>query len=172
MQCAMHGAAVRRRWTGISRSLPCPCAALRVHSFAALYQTVLQTYCRYALESSQPWGMTAGGRTTGASSAGQGSSSGAATTAALPRPGAGPLGTQSNGKGGAGSKAGALITGLGGSFTERAREAGAHVRGMRPSLLDACYGLDLALPGTAGVGRLVAWYSPGRGEGMVELRLF
>ncbi|KAF5826867.1 hypothetical protein DUNSADRAFT_1838 [Dunaliella salina] len=34
------------------------------------------------------------------------------------------------------------------------------------------YGLDLVLPGMSGFGRLVAWYAPGRKEGMLELRLF
>jgi hypothetical protein len=43
---------------------------------------------------------------------------------------------------------------------------------MRPSLLDAVYGLDVVLPGSEGIARLAAWYAPQRGEAMVELRLF
>jgi hypothetical protein len=38
--------------------------------------------------------------------------------------------------------------------------------------LQSTYGLDLVLPGTSGFSRLVAWYAPGRKEGMLELRLF
>ncbi|GLI59802.1 hypothetical protein VaNZ11_001767 [Volvox africanus] len=47
-----------------------------------------------------------------------------------------------------------------------------HTGGMRPQLLDAVYALDLAVPGLKGAARLVAWYSPQRREGMVELRMF
>ena len=43
---------------------------------------------------------------------------------------------------------------------------------VRPSLLDATYALDLAVPGASGLARVVAWYSPFRKEGMVELRMF
>ena len=43
---------------------------------------------------------------------------------------------------------------------------------VRPSLMDATYGLDVALPGASGLARVVAWYAPGKKEGMVELRLF
>ncbi len=43
---------------------------------------------------------------------------------------------------------------------------------MRPSLLDATYGLDLVIPGSQGAGRVVAWWAPRRGEAMLELRLF
>ena len=50
--------------------------------------------------------------------------------------------------------------------------AAAAVATVRPALLDATYGLDLAVPGAAGLARVVAWYSPGRKEGMVELRVF
>lgn len=47
-----------------------------------------------------------------------------------------------------------------------------HVRGLRPtSLVDAAYALDLAVPGTAGCARVVAWYSPQRKEGMLEVRM-
>lgn len=55
---------------------------------------------------------------------------------------------------------------------ERARCMARHVGGMRPTLLDATYGLDLVVPGLAGFARLVAWYAPGRKEGMLELRMF
>ncbi len=48
----------------------------------------------------------------------------------------------------------------------------AHTTGMRPQLLEAVYALDLAVPGARGVARLVAWYSPQRREGMLEVRLF
>jgi hypothetical protein len=46
-----------------------------------------------------------------------------------------------------------------------------HVAGMRPSLLDAAYGLDVVLPGSGGLLRGVVWYSPRRAEGGIELRL-
>jgi hypothetical protein len=38
--------------------------------------------------------------------------------------------------------------------------------------MDTTYGLDVALPRASGLARIVAWYAPGRREGMVELRLF
>ncbi len=43
---------------------------------------------------------------------------------------------------------------------------------LRPSLLDAAYGIDVALPQASGLARVAAWYSPRRQEAMVELRLF
>lgn len=46
-----------------------------------------------------------------------------------------------------------------------------HLAGMRPSLLDAAYGLDMVVPGSGGIARGVVWWSPRRGEGGVELRL-
>ncbi|KAG2494117.1 hypothetical protein HYH03_007755 [Edaphochlamys debaryana] len=52
-----------------------------------------------------------------------------------------------------------------------AKAAATHVGGMRPQLLESVYALDLAVPGTAGAARVVAWYAPQRREGMVELRL-
>ncbi|GLC48396.1 hypothetical protein PLESTB_000092700 [Pleodorina starrii] len=48
----------------------------------------------------------------------------------------------------------------------------AHTVRMRPQLLEAVYALDLAVPGSRGAARLVAWYTPQRREGMVELRMF
>ena len=46
-----------------------------------------------------------------------------------------------------------------------------HVVGVRPALVDAAYGVDVVVPGAAGLVRLVGWYSPGRGEGGLGLRL-
>ncbi|KAI8475001.1 MAG: hypothetical protein J3K34DRAFT_456450 [Monoraphidium minutum] len=46
-----------------------------------------------------------------------------------------------------------------------------HVGCMRGSLLDAAYGLDVVVPGSGGAVRGVAWWSPRRGEGGLELRL-
>ncbi|KAL4452107.1 hypothetical protein ABPG75_007769 [Micractinium tetrahymenae] len=43
---------------------------------------------------------------------------------------------------------------------------------VRPSLLEAVYGLDCVLPGTEGAARLAIWVSPKRREVMAELRLF
>lgn len=43
---------------------------------------------------------------------------------------------------------------------------------VRPSLLEAVYGLDCVLPGTEGAVRLALWVSPKRREAMAELRLF
>jgi hypothetical protein len=46
-----------------------------------------------------------------------------------------------------------------------------HVGAMRPSLVDSAYGVDVMVPGTSGLARLMAWWSPGRREGMLEVRL-
>jgi hypothetical protein len=46
-----------------------------------------------------------------------------------------------------------------------------HVVGVRPALVDAAYGVDVVVPGAGGLVRLVGWYSPGRGEGGLGLRL-
>jgi hypothetical protein len=46
-----------------------------------------------------------------------------------------------------------------------------HVGSLRPRLIDAVYGLDVAVPAVAGLLRLAAWYSPLRGEAQLELRL-
>lgn len=43
---------------------------------------------------------------------------------------------------------------------------------VRPSLLEAVYGADAVLPGTGGAARVAMWWSPKRGEAMVELRMF
>ena len=43
---------------------------------------------------------------------------------------------------------------------------------VRPSLLEAVYGVDMVLPGTEGAGRVAVWWSPKRREAMAELRLF
>jgi hypothetical protein len=40
----------------------------------------------------------------------------------------------------------------------------------RDAALEAVYGVDVALPQVLGAARVVAWYSPQRGEGLVELR--
>ena len=60
----------------------------------------------------------------------------------------------------------------GSAALERLRGLPRHVASTRASLMDSVYGLDVALPGASGLARLVAWYSPGRREGMVEVRLF
>ncbi len=39
-------------------------------------------------------------------------------------------------------------------------------------LLEAMFGLVLALPGSGGAARTAAWWSPARREAQVELRLF
>jgi hypothetical protein len=46
-----------------------------------------------------------------------------------------------------------------------------HIVGVRPALVDAAYGVDVVVPGAGGLVRLVGWYSPGRGEGGLGLRL-
>lgn len=46
-----------------------------------------------------------------------------------------------------------------------------HIVGVRPALVDAAYGVDMVVPGAGGLLRLVGWYSPGRGEGGLGLRL-
>jgi len=43
---------------------------------------------------------------------------------------------------------------------------------VRPALLEAVYGADAVLPGTGGAARVAMWWSPKRGEAMVELRMF
>ena len=53
-----------------------------------------------------------------------------------------------------------------------AEDLSRHLVGMRPSLASVTYGLDVGVPGTAGLARLAAWYSPSRKEGMVEIKLF
>ncbi|GBF99702.1 hypothetical protein Rsub_12414 [Raphidocelis subcapitata] len=68
--------------------------------------------------------------------------------------------------GGGSSISGPLLT-LPNAATQLAR----HVGGMRPSVLDAAYGVDVIVPGSGGLVRGVAWYSPRRGEGGIELRL-
>ncbi|KIY96659.1 hypothetical protein MNEG_11303 [Monoraphidium neglectum] len=60
--------------------------------------------------------------------------------------------------------------GLGGA-PQAAALLARHVGGMRPTLLDAAYGLDVIVPGSGGLVRAVAWYSPRRGEGALEVRL-
>jgi hypothetical protein len=47
-----------------------------------------------------------------------------------------------------------------------------HLRGVRPQLVDCAWGLDMVVPGSMGAARVVGWYAPARGEGMLELRLF
>eukprot|EP00983_Pelagomonas_calceolata_P037547 1136388-Pelagomonas_calceolata.AAC.2 len=44
-----------------------------------------------------------------------------------------------------------------------------HAHTCTPSLVQSTYGLDLVLPGMSGFGRLVAWYAPGRKEGMSKI---
>jgi hypothetical protein len=41
-----------------------------------------------------------------------------------------------------------------------------------PNRLQTVYGGDVMVPGLRGVARLAAWYSPGRKEGMMEMRMF
>lgn len=60
---------------------------------------------------------------------------------------------------------------LGAAAPAAAAQLARHVGGMRPSLLDAAYGLDMVIPGSGGLVRGVVWFSPRRGEGAVELRL-
>ncbi len=48
---------------------------------------------------------------------------------------------------------------------------GRHVGGMRPVFVEGTYGVDCVVPGSQGLGRVVAWWSPQRREAMVELRL-
>lgn len=106
--------------------------------------TDLLPHHRYCLESSQPWQPTSG-------------------AAAPPAPATARSAAQGRQQAIARQQSAAV---------QRARHLAQHVQGMRPSLMDAAYGLDLALPGTSGFGRLVAWYAPRRGEATVELRLF
>ncbi|WIA21737.1 hypothetical protein OEZ85_000902 [Tetradesmus obliquus] len=46
-----------------------------------------------------------------------------------------------------------------------------HVAGVTPALVDSAVGVDVVVPGAGGLVRLVGWYSPGRKEGGLELRL-
>jgi hypothetical protein len=46
-----------------------------------------------------------------------------------------------------------------------------HVGGICPALVDSAYGVDVVVPGAGGLVRLVGWFSPGRREGGLELRL-
>lgn len=46
-----------------------------------------------------------------------------------------------------------------------------HLAAIRPSLVDSAYGLDVAVPGSNGLARVVAWCTPARKEAMLELRL-
>jgi hypothetical protein len=46
-----------------------------------------------------------------------------------------------------------------------------HVGGISPVLVDSAYGVDVVVPGAGGLVRLVGWFSPGRKEGGLELRL-
>lgn len=46
-----------------------------------------------------------------------------------------------------------------------------HVGGLRPSLVETAYGLDVVVPGSSGMARVVAWYAPVRGEAMLQLCL-
>lgn len=48
----------------------------------------------------------------------------------------------------------------------------ASVKSLRPSLLEAQYGLDYVVPRTGGALRACAWWSPLRRQGMIEARLF
>ena len=54
---------------------------------------------------------------------------------------------------------------------QHAQQALRHLRGLRPSLLDSAYALDVVVPGSKGLARVLLWYAPGRREGMVELRV-
>jgi len=87
----------------------------------------------------------------------------------------GPAGSGSLGNGGGGGGGG--VGGIASSFPllsaapQAAAQLARHVGGMRPSLLDAAYGLDVIVPGSGGMVRGVVWFSPRRGEGGIELRL-
>eukprot|EP00775_Hariotina_reticulata_P006226 gene6226-6463_t len=62
--------------------------------------------------------------------------------------------------------------GLGGVLTPKAPlQLLQHIAGVRPVVVDSSYGVDVVVPGAGGLVRLVGWYSPGRGEGRLELRL-
>lgn len=54
---------------------------------------------------------------------------------------------------------------------QAASQLARHVGGMRPTLLDTAYGIDVVVPGSGGLVRGIVWFSPRRGEGMVEVRL-
>ena len=75
------------------------------------------------------------------------------------------------GGGGAGSGNGAAAARPLLAVPQSAVQLARHVGGMRPALLDAAYGVDAVVPGSGGLVRAVAWYSPRRGEGGLELRL-
>uniref|UniRef100_A0A7S3R0U4 Uncharacterized protein n=2 Tax=Dunaliella tertiolecta TaxID=3047 RepID=A0A7S3R0U4_DUNTE len=103
---------------------------------------------RYSLDSKQPWNNTPALATPPPPPT---------STGPIPHPGQQSIPTKAR---------------RGNRATEGACNLARHVGGMRPSLLESTYGLDLVLPGMSGFGRLVAWYAPGRKEGMLELRLF
>lgn len=54
---------------------------------------------------------------------------------------------------------------------EAIRGLATHVKHMRPELVENVYALDLVVPGSKGLARVVAWYSPMRREGTLEFRL-
>lgn len=87
-----------------------------------------------------------------------------------PLPRAAPV-ALSGGAAGA-ATAGGLLSGAASWVPDASACVARHVSGMRPQLLDSAVALDLVLPGSEGAARLVAWYSPQRREGMLELRLF
>eukprot|EP00878_Enallax_costatus_P041958 GHUV01048895.1.p1 GENE.GHUV01048895.1~~GHUV01048895.1.p1 ORF type:complete len:340 (+),score=111.62 GHUV01048895.1:337-1356(+) len=46
-----------------------------------------------------------------------------------------------------------------------------HIAGVSPALVDSALGVDVVVPGAGGLLRVVAWWSGGRKEGGLELRL-
>ena len=79
-----------------------------------------------------------------------------------------PLHTSSMSPAGKMSKGNGMVT----RARQGAEDIGKHLVAMKPSLASVTYGLDVGVPGTSGLARLAAWYSPGRKEGMIEVRLF
>lgn len=63
-------------------------------------------------------------------------------------------------------------TDAGSSTSARLKGLSSQVLSTRACLVDSIVALDVALPSTSGLARIVAWYAPGRKEGMVEVRLF
>lgn len=63
-------------------------------------------------------------------------------------------------------------TDVGSSTSTRLKGLSSQVLSTHACLVDSIVALDVALPSTSGLARIVAWYAPARNEGMVEVRLF